>query len=374
MTNQMFTPIRLGAVEMANRTVVSPMCQYSASDGVPNDWHLMHLGQFAVAGFGMVMAEATGVEPEGRITHGCLGLWNDEQEAAFARIVAFVKQYGAARPAIQLAHAGRKASTQLMWLGGKPLGEGEAPWQTCAPSAVPFDEGWHVPVEMTRADMDRVRDAFVAAAKRAERAGFEIVELHGAHGYLISQFLSPIANHRGDDYGGSLENRMRFPLEGFDAVRAALPDTIPLGMRLSATDYEEPGITLDETVMVAQALKDRGCDFIDVSSGGNLATRPPVANLGPGYQVPFAEKIKAETGIATMAVGMIRDPHLAEDIIASGKADMVALARGALYDPHWVWHAAEALGEDMRYVDQYGRCHPKTWPAAFASTDKAAAD
>lgn len=374
MTSQLFTPFRLRGVELDNRIVVAPMCQYSADEGVPGDWHLMHLGQFAVSGFGMVMAEATGVEPEGRITPGCLGLYNDEQEEAFARIVRFINRYGTARPAIQLAHAGRKASTNLMWLGGKPLTAEEGAWQTVGPSAEPFAEGWHTPVEMTRADMDRVRDAFAAAAKRADRAGFEVAELHGAHGYLMSQFLSPIANRRADEYGGSLENRMRFPLEVFDAVRAVWPDDKPLGMRISATDYEEPGITLDESVEVSAALKARGCDFVDVSSGGNLATRPPVADLGPGYQVPFAERIKAETGITTMAVGMIRDPHLAEELISSGKADLVALARGALYDPRWVWHAAQALGVDMRYTNQYGRCHPKAWPTAFPEFDKAAAD
>ncbi|MBT6095790.1 MAG: NADH:flavin oxidoreductase/NADH oxidase [Rhodospirillaceae bacterium] len=374
MASQLFTPIEIGDVAFPNRVVVAPMCQYSADEGVPNDWHLMHLGQYAVSGAGLVIAEATAVEAIGRITPGCLGLYNDEQEDAFARIIAFFEAHGAAVPGIQLGHAGRKASTNVPWQGGKPLSNDEGAWPTIGPSAVQFADGWHTPVEMDRTDMDRVRDAFVASAKRADRVGFKLLELHGAHGYLMSAFLSPIANHRDDEYGGSLENRMRYPLEIFEAVRAVWPKNKVLGVRLSGTDWEAPGITIEETVEVSAALKARGCDFIHVSSGGNLATRPPVATTSIGYQVPLAEKIKAGADVTTMAVGMIRDPHMAEDIIASGKADFVALARGVLYDPHWAMHAAQVLGGEVSYPNQYLRSEPKFWSKAFPEFEKAAAD
>ena len=375
MSSQLFSPLKINDVELINRIVIAPMCQYSAKDGVPNDWHLMHLGQFSVSGGSLVIAEATAVESIGRISPGCTGLHNDEQEEAFARIVRFFEAFGVAKPGIQLAHAGRKASTDVPWQGGKPLNPGKKGWDTVGPSPIPFDDGWHMPDEMTREDMDRIRDAFVGSAKRADRIGFQVVELHGAHGYLMSQFLSPIANNRKDKYGGSLENRMRFPLEVFDSVRAVWPERKVLGVRLSATDYEEPGITIEETVEVAVVLKDRGCDFVDVSSGGNLARRPPVGTTtAPGYQVPFAEAIKKGSGITTMAVGMIRDPYLAEDLLVSGKADLVALARGVLYDPHWPMHAAEALETEASYPQQYLRSRPNMWPKAFPELDKAVAN
>jgi 2,4-dienoyl-CoA reductase-like NADH-dependent reductase (Old Yellow Enzyme family) len=374
MPSRLFEPLKMRALDLANRVVVAPMCQYSAEDGVPNDWHLMHLGQYAVSGAGLVIVEATAVEAIGRITPGCTGLHNDEQEEAFARVIAFYRRFGQARLGLQLAHAGRKASCHVPWEGGKPLDAASGAWQTIGPSAVAFDEGWHVPAEMTRADMDRVRDAFVDSAVRASRVGFELLELHGAHGYLLSQFLSPIANHRNDEYGGPLENRMRYVLEIFDAVRAIWPEDRPLGVRLSGTDWETPGITIEESVAVSAVLKQRGCDFIDVSSGGNLATRPPVGTSGPGYQVPLAAEIKAGADITTMAVGMIRDPHLAEDVIASGKADLVALARGALYDPRWAWHAAQVLGADAPYPPQYIRSRPDFWSKAFPELEKQAAD
>ncbi|MBM08748.1 MAG: oxidoreductase [Magnetovibrio sp.] len=371
MSTKLFSSFKIGGLEFINRIVIAPMCQYSATNGVPNDWHLMHLGQFSVSGASLVIAEATAVESIGRISPGCTGLHNDEQEEAFARIVRFFETFGVAKPGIQLAHAGRKASTDFPWQGGKPLNPGEKGWETIGPSPIPFDDNWHSPDEMTRDDMGRIRDAFVGSAIRADRIGFQVLELHGAHGYLMSQFLSPIANNRQDEYGGSLENRMRFPLEVFDAVRAIWPERKVLGVRLSATDYEKPGITLEETVQVAVVLKDRGCDFIDVSSGGNLARRPPVGTTtGPGYQVSFAEAIKRESGITTMAVGMIRDPHLAEELVVSGKADLVALARGVLYDPHWPMHAAEALGAEAAYPKQYARSRPSMWPKAFPEFDK----
>ena len=371
MSTQLFSSLKINDVELINRIVISPMCQYSAKDGVPNDWHLMHLGQFSVSGASLVIAEATAVESIGRISPGCTGLHNDEQEEAFTRIVWFFDAFGLAKPGIQLAHAGRKASTDVPWQGGKPLNPRKKGWDTVGPSPIPFDNDWHMPDEMTREDMDRIRDAFVGSAKRADRIGFQVVELHGAHGYLMSQFLSPIANNRKDEYGGNLENRMRFPLELFDAVRAVWPERKVLGVRLSATDYEEPGITIEETVEVAAVLKDRGCDFVDVSSGGNLATRPPVGTTtGPGYQVQFAEAVKKGSGITTMAVGMIRDPYLAEDLLVSGKADSVVLARGVLYDPHWPMHAAEVLGAEAAYPRQYLRSRPSMWPKAFPELDK----
>tara|TARA_E500000331_G_scaffold347359_1_gene387470 strand:- start:3491 stop:4531 length:1041 start_codon:yes stop_codon:yes gene_type:complete len=341
------------------------MCQYSAENGVAGDWHLMHLGQYSVSGAGLVFAEATGVEAEGRISPGCPGLYNDEQEAAFKRVVDFFELYGTAVPAIQLAHAGRKGSTATPWNGGKPLSDVDGAWETFAPSAVPFDNGWHVPTEMSRTHMDRIREAFVSSAQRAQRAGFKVLELHGAHGYLLSEFLSPIANKREDEYGGSLENRMRYVLEIFDAVRAIWPKELPLGMRLSATDWEDPGITIEETVAVTQVLKDHYCDFVDISAGGNLASRPPVGTSGPAYQVPFAEQVKRETGMTTIAVGMIRDPLLAEEVLSEGKADFIALARGALYDPRWAWHAAASLGAEAPYPQQYIRSRPDAWPKAF---------
>ena len=374
MTSQLFSPLKLKDIELPNRIVIAPMCQYSAKEGVPTDWHLMHLGQFSVSGAGLVFAEATAVEAIGRISPGCTALETDEQEEAFARIVKFFKDFGAAQPGIQLAHAGRKASTDLSWNGGKPLSPSQDSWNTVSPSPIPFADGWHTPVEMTQTDMDRIRDAFVASTQRADRIGFEVVELHGAHGYLMSQFLSPIANHRKDKYGGSLENRMRYPLEVFDAIRAAWPERKVLGVRLSVTDYAEPGITVEESIEVSKVLKNHGCDFVDCSSGGNLSTRPPVANTGPGYQVPFSEAIRKGSGLKTMAVGMIRDPHLAEDIIASGKADLVALARGALYDPHWPMHAADTLGAEAAYPPQYARSRPSLWPKAFPEFEKIAAE
>lgn len=374
MTSQLFSPLKINDIKLANRIVIAPMCQYSAKEGVPTDWHLMHLGQFSVSGAGMVFTEATAVEAAGRISPGCTALENDEQEEAFTRIVKFFDNFGSAQPGIQLAHAGRKASTDVPWNGSKPLRPDQGSWATVSSSALPFADGWHTPAEMTREDMDRIRDAFVASTKRADRIGFKIVELHSAHGYLVSQFLSPIANHRTDQYGGSLKNRMRYPLEVFDAIRAVWPEKKVLGVRLSVTDYQEPGITLEESVEVSKVLKEHGCDFIDCSSGGNVATRPPVGNTGPGYQVPFAEAIRKGSGVRTMAVGMIRDPHLAEEIVASGQADLVALARGALYDPHWPMHAADVLGAETAYPPQYARSHPNLWPKAFPEFQKTAAE
>jgi 2,4-dienoyl-CoA reductase-like NADH-dependent reductase (Old Yellow Enzyme family) len=362
MSSQLFTPISLRGLTLPNRIVVAPMCQYSAVEGSATDWHMQHLGSLALSGAGLLMIEATGVEPEGRITHGCLGLYSDDNETALRRVLALCRAYSRMPIGIQLGHAGRKASVHVTWDGGKPLRSGERPWQTVAPSPVPFDEDWHVPQALDRAGMDRIVAAFVASAQRAQRLGLDLVELHSAHGYLMSEFLSPLANTRTDRYGGSLENRMRFPLEVAAALRQVWPAEKPLGVRLSATDWAEGGISIDEAVVYGRRLKEIGCDYICVSGGGNAAkTKVPVA---PGYQVAFAARIRKEAGIATRAVGLIVDPHHAEAIIAKGEADMVALARAFLDDPRWPWHAAEALGAAVPYPPQYARSRADLWPGA----------
>ncbi|MET4697607.1 2,4-dienoyl-CoA reductase-like NADH-dependent reductase (Old Yellow Enzyme family) [Constrictibacter sp. MBR-5] len=369
MPSALFQPIRLRGLELPNRIVIAPMCQYSAEDGSATDWHMIHLGGYALSGAGLLIIEATGISPEGRITTGCLGLWSDENEAALGRVLKACRRYGNTPIGIQLGHAGRKASAQAPQDGGKPLLEGEpGAWQTVAPSAVPFGDGWHRPLALDREGMDKVVADFVQATQRADRLGIDLIELHGAHGYLLSSFLSPIANQRNDEYGGSLENRMRFPLEVFDAVRAVWPEPKPLGIRFNGTDWDAAGFTPDDAVAFAAVLKERGCDFVDISGGGNSLPRIPVK---PGYQVPAAARVKAETGIATMAVGMIREPAYAEEIVASGQADMVALARGMLYEPRWAWRAAEELGAEAAYPPQYERGRPAKWPQAFSRRDAA---
>ncbi len=329
---------------------------YSAEKGTPTDWHFMHLGQFSVSGAGLVFVEATGVESEGRITPGCPGLYNDEHDEAFARIIRFFRDYGSAKIGIQLAHAGRKASTNVPWKGGTSLSIEDGSWQTVAPSAIPYADGWHQPMEFDAEIFSRVKTAFVQAAKRASRLGFDVIEIHSAHGYLLHQFLSPITNKRTDGYGGTLENRMRFPLEIFNAVRAACPEDKPVGVRFSATDWIEGGWDLESSVVYAKALAEAGCDFFDVSSGGTAPEQKIVST--PGYQTRFASEIRQATGTTTIAVGRITDPIQAETILRTGQADMVALARGALYDPRWPWHAAEALGDKAAFPPQYMRTHP----------------
>jgi 2,4-dienoyl-CoA reductase-like NADH-dependent reductase (Old Yellow Enzyme family) len=362
MTSSLFSPLSLAGLTLPNRVVVAPMCQYSADDGVASDWHITHLGMLANSGAAMVIAEATGVERHGRITHGCLGLYSDACEDALAHVVRHCKRIGTARFGIQLGHAGRKASAQLPWKGGHALKADEDPWQTVAPSAIPFGQGWHTPRAATRADMDRIRDAFVAAAKRALAIGFDEIELHMAHGYLLHSFMSPISNTRDDEYGGSLENRLRFPLEVTKAVRAVVPKDVPLGARITGNDWTEGGLTPNDAVSIAKALKAAGIEFLCVSSGGvTFETKVPV---GPGYQVPFAEKVKREAGIMTRAVGLIVTPEQAESVIAEGRADMVAIARAVLDDPHWGWHAGEILGADVPRPVQYARITPKQWPGA----------
>jgi 2,4-dienoyl-CoA reductase-like NADH-dependent reductase (Old Yellow Enzyme family) len=355
MTAHLFSPIKVGSLEFPNRIAVAPMCQYSATDGTASDWHMQHWLTLAMSGAGSVTIEATAVERRGRITHGCLGLYSDANEAAAKRTLDAAKRVAAkgTRFGIQLAHAGRKASTQLPWEGGGPLQPNEDPWQTVAPSAVPFNDGWHVPAALDEAGIDRTIGHFVSAAKRAERAGFDFVEIHGAHGYLVHQFLSPLSNKRTDRWGGSLENRMRLFLAVTRAVRGALPDAMTVGARISATDWMEGGFTLDEAVVVTKALKEAGLGYLCVSSGGNAAKAQIPS--GPLYQVHLAERIRRETGIVTRAVGMITTPEEGEAIVREGKADVVALARAMLADPRWPWRAAATLGADFAPPPQYAR-------------------
>ncbi len=362
MTSALFSPIRLADLELANRIVVSPMCQYSAADGVATDWHLTHLGMLANSGAGLLVIEATHVERRGRITHGCLGLYSDECEAALRRVIAHCRRIGTAKLAIQLAHAGRKASAQRPWEGAKPLSAAEDPWPTIAPSAVPFGPGWHTPSAMTEADMARVSAAFTDAARRALRIGFDAIELHFAHGYLLHSFVSPLSNKRNDEFGGSFAGRMRFPLEVVHSVRAAVPRGVPLGARITGTDWVAGGLTGDDAVAMAKALKAAGLDYVDISSGNII----PDSRLStePGFNVPFAERVRRESGLPVRVVGMIVNAKQAEDIVAQGKADMVALARALLDDPHWAWHAAQTLGAEVPRPPQYARTAPKLWPGA----------
>jgi 2,4-dienoyl-CoA reductase-like NADH-dependent reductase (Old Yellow Enzyme family) len=362
VAHALFSPIRLAGLELANRIIVSPMCQYSADDGVASDWHLTHLGMLANSGAAMVVVEMTDVERRGRISHGCLGLYSDACEAALARVIAHCRRIGSAKFAIQLAHAGRKGSAQRPWEGNKPLGPEADAWQTIAPSAIPFGPGWPAPREMEMQDIERVRDAFTAAAARAVRIGFDAIELHAAHGYLIHQFLSPVSNRRHDRYGGDLQARLRFPLEIVAAVREAVPADTPLGARMTGSDWLDGGLTPDDAVVIARAFGETGVDYVDVSSGGISAqVQPPQT---PGYNVPLAEKVGREAGITTRTVGLIATPKQADEIVAQGRADMVALARAILDDPHWGWHAAVALGADVPRPPQYERAAPAVWPGA----------
>ncbi len=361
-TPTLFSQLSLGPITVPNRIAVSPMCQYSAADGCALDWHLAHWSSLAMSGAGLVMVEATGVERRGRITHGCLGLYTDDCEAAIARGLAAARRVaGPARFGIQLAHAGRKASARRPWEGGGPLQANEDPWPTVSASPLAFNEGWHVPVELDEAAMDDVVEAFVAAARRAVRIGFEVIELHSAHGYLLHQFLSPLANQREDRFGGSLANRMRLPLRVLADVRAAVPAGTALGMRVSATDWVEGGWTVDDTIEYLRAAGPMGLDYVCVSSGGLVAK----ANipLGPGYHVPAAERIRRATGLVTRAVGLITSPQQAEAILTEGRADQVALARGVLDDPRWGWHAADALGVEIASPPQYALARLPAWRA-----------
>jgi 2,4-dienoyl-CoA reductase-like NADH-dependent reductase (Old Yellow Enzyme family) len=350
--SKLFTPITFRELTIRNRIFVSPMCQYSSKDGVPNEWHLVHLGSRAVGGAGLVMVEATAISAQGRISPADTGIWNKEQGDAFAPIAKFITEQGAAA-GIQLAHAGRKGSTDLPWQGGAALDARSGGWQTVAPSALPFALGDPVPREATREDLETILGQFTSAARRAVEAGFQVVEIHMAHGYLLHEFLSPLANRRTDEFGGSLENRLRFPVRVAKAVRDIWPEHLPVFVRISASDWMEGGWDLPESLELARKLKEIGVDLIDCSSGGMvLEAAPP---FGPGFQTPFATAVRNEIGIATGAVGYIFDPVQAEQIVATGLADAVFLARGFLTDPYWPIHAAKALRVDYKWPDQYER-------------------
>jgi 2,4-dienoyl-CoA reductase-like NADH-dependent reductase (Old Yellow Enzyme family) len=360
MSAALFESLELGPVHLANRIVVAPMCQYSASDGSATDWHLQHLSQLAYSGAALVMVEATAVERRGRITHGDLGLYSDENEATLKRVIDAARRLGGpTKFGIQLAHAGRKASTRAPWEGGIPLTEAEDAWQTVSSSAVPFGEGWHTPKSLTQSEIDATVAAFVKAAERAVRIGFDVIEVHAAHGYLIHQFLSPLVNARTDEYGGSLENRMRLALRIVRAVREAVPKSIAVGIRVSSTDWVDGGWDVQQTIELIKQAKSLGVVYACASSGGiraNVTLSPK-----PNYQVPFAEQIKKATGIITRAVGLITDPHQANDIIRNGQADLIALARGMLDDPRWGWHAADKLGAKVHSPPQYAMARGEHW-------------
>ena len=357
-TPKLFEPFRVGGLELANRIVIAPMCQYSAVDGCMTDWHLIHLGQLALSGAALLTIEATAVLPEGRISYADVGLWDDATEAAIARTLEGVRRWSDMPIAIQLSHAGRKASTEVPWKGGAqlPPGDGNG-WQTEGPSAVPFLNDQVAPTALDKAGLDPIRVAFAAAAVRAARLGIDAIQLHGAHGYLLHQFLSPLSNRRNDDYGGSLENRMRFPLEVFDAVRAAFPAERAVTMRVSGTDWVEGGWDIAQTIAFAAALEARGCGAIHVSSGGLHPDQD--IPVGPSYQVPLARAVRQAVRMPVIAVGMITDYDQAEAIVGTGDADMIALARTILYDPRWPWHAAAHLGAQIKAAPQYLRCQPR---------------
>ena len=364
--SKLFSPYALGPMELANRIAIAPMCQYSADEGLATDWHMIHLGQLALSGAALLIIEATAVTQEGRISAGDLGLWSDAHRAALEPVIAAVRRHSPIKIAVQLAHAGRKASSAVPWEGGANIAPDEAGgWQTVAPSAVPHAEGESVPLALDADGLQRIKQGFVAAALRTQALGLDAIELHGAHGYLLHQFLSPLSNQREDDYGGALENRMRFPLEVFDAVRAAVPGMC-VGMRISASDWVEGGWDIEQSVRFAQELEKRGCHFIHVSSGGvSPQQKIPV---GAGYQIAFAERIKRETTMPTIGVGLITEPQQAEHILQSGQADMVALARAMLYNPRWPWHAAAELGAQVAAPPQYWRSQPRQYKTLFGET------
>ena len=354
--SKLFTPIKIRDLEFKNRIFVSPMCQYSAKDGIPNDWHLVHLGSRAVGGAGLVLTEATAVSPEGRISPADLGIWSNEQVSAFKRITNFIKSQGAV-PGMQLAHAGRKASTKIPWDGDGEVTKENGDWQTIAPSAMPFSETYPKPKEMTKDEIRMVVEQFREAARRSVDAGFQVAEIHMAHGYLLHQFLSPLSNHRKDEYGGELKNRMRFPLEVAKAVRETWPQNLPVFVRISVTDWVDGGWDLPQSIELSKELKQVGIDLIDSSTGGVVpGAKIPIA---PGYQVKFAEAIGAEAKILTGAIGLITDAPQAENILVTGQADVVFMAREFLRDPYFPLHAAKILGDDPQYPVQYLRAKPR---------------
>jgi NADPH2 dehydrogenase len=360
--SSLFSPCALGGLHLANRLVVSPMCQYSALDGLAQPWHLVHLGQMMTSGAGLVIAEATAVEARGLGTRGDLGLYDDAQETALGELVRKLRTLSPAKVGIQLTHAGRKAATRTIperWRG-EPLPPEEQPWKPLAPSTVAFDEGWQIPEQLDEAGIQRIIDAFARSAERAARAGFDLVELHGAHGYLIHNFLSPITNHRTDDWGGTADKRSRFACEIAMAVRKVWPRQLALGFRLNSTDWHHEGSTLEDAVALAGKLKSVGVDYV-VMSSGNIAPGINIPSASPGHQVPFAAAVKKQVGITAMAVGMILEPEQADTIIASGDADFVALGRPMLDNPRWGLHAAAMLGADITYPPQYIRARPNNW-------------
>ncbi len=364
--SHLFQPLRLGSLELANRVVIAPMCQYSAEDGNAGDWHMIHVGHLALSGAGLLILEAAAVSAAGRITPGDLGLYSDDNEAALGRVLSAVRAHSPMPVAIQLAHAGRKGSSRAPWEGGAQIHSDEpGGWRTEAPSALAHGEGEDAPAALDDAGLARVRDQFAAAAERAGRLGLDGIEVHMAHGYLLHQFLSPLANKRADAYGGGLQNRMRFPLEVFEAVRAAFPAERPVWARVSASDWVPGGWDMEGTLALSRALQARGCAAMHVSSGGVSPLQ--AITLGPGYQVPFATVVKAETGMVTIAVGLITEPEQAEAIVAGGEADAVSLARAMLYDPRWPWHAAARLGARVTAPKQYWRSQPREHSDLFES-------
>lgn len=364
----LFTPLQIGDLRLENRILIAPMCQYSAEDGCMTDWHVIHLGHLALSGAALLTIEATAVTPEGRISYGDTGLWSDANEEAMARVLSSIRRWSPMPIAIQLGHAGRKASTDKPWFGGAQIPPGAANgWQTLAPSPIPFLADEAPPLELDSEGLARIREGFAKAAERAARLDLAAVQLHGAHGYLLHQFLSPISNRRTDEYGGSIENRMRFPLEVFETVRAVFPDGRPVSMRVSATDWVEGGWDLEQTIEFARALEQRGCAAIHVSSGG-LDPRQKIP-AGPSYQVPLAREVKQAVNMPVVAVGLITGFEQAEAIVATGDADMVALARGMLYDPRWPWHAAAELGAKVKAPPQYLRSSPRRHQDLFDRGD-----
>jgi 2,4-dienoyl-CoA reductase-like NADH-dependent reductase (Old Yellow Enzyme family) len=366
--SKLFSPISLGPIRLENRIAIAPMCQYTADEnGMATDWHMIHLGQMALSGAGLLIIEATAVTPEGRISPGDLGLWSDAHAEALAPVIRAIRRYSPVKVAVQLAHAGRKGSSEVPWNGGASVPPGRPRgWQTVSASALPHADGETVPVALDETGIERVKQGFVDAARRAAALGLDAIELHGAHGYLMHQFLSPLSNRRTDKYGGSLENRMRFPLEVLEAVRKAAPDAMAVGMRLSATDWVQGGWDIEQSVAFSKQAERLGCQFLHVSSGG-VSPRQKVL-LGPGYQVDFAARVKQEVAIPVIGVGLITEPEQAERILQEGRADMVALARAMLFDPRWPWRAAATLGAQVSAPPQYWRSLPQGYKDLFGQT------
>jgi 2,4-dienoyl-CoA reductase-like NADH-dependent reductase (Old Yellow Enzyme family) len=355
MASRLFSPITLRGLTLPNRIVVSPMAQYSAQEGCATDWHFVHLGNLSMSGAGLIIVEATSMERDARLSPGDLGLWSDENEAALRPIIAFCRKHGSARIGLQLQHAGRKGSVTVAWERQRDIPPSEGGWIPSSADTIPYP-GRELPLAIDRERMAGLLDSYARTTQRADRLGIDLLEIHAAHGYLLHNFLSPLSNRRRDEYGGSLENRLRFVLEVFKTVRAAWPAEKPLGIRISATDWVEGGWTLDDSVELTRRLKALGCDYVTASSGGAVPEQK--ITVGPGYQVPFAQRIRNEAGIATMAVGLITQPRHAEDILQAGQADMVAIGRGMLFNPRWPWLAAAELGDEASYPPQYERSHP----------------